>query len=59
MILVAEKIYIGGNKFEIEIDVDHFRLDGFEKAIRDILGIGISKRCILEYLVLVYVTPTL
>ena len=41
MILVAEKIYIGGNKFEIEIDVDHFRLDGFEKAIRDILGIGI------------------
>ena len=30
--------YIGGNKVEIEVDVDNFTLGGFEKAIRDILG---------------------
>ena len=29
--------YIGGNKVEIEVDIDNFTLGGFEKAIRDIL----------------------
>ena len=44
----SQKIYVGGNKFTIEVDVEYFNLDGFKKAIKEVMGIKMLKICILE-----------
>ena len=34
----SQKIYVGENKFTIEVDVECFNLEGFKKAIKEVMG---------------------